>query len=84
MFAHDQLRSPLGFSREMARHATRESSDPIAATDRGMGFEMEQIDSFANGEVADARFSFEDQTFRKNPAPANPAAWMDLIAELLL
>ena len=69
---------------EMARRAERKSGDPVGATDNRMGFEMQEIDAFANGGRADLAAFFHDQAFWKNPGEADVRARMNLITELLL
>ena len=53
MIADDKFWPPIFFLREMPRWPERKTGDPIAAPDRGVGLEMQEIDIFANGEMTD-------------------------------
>ena len=84
MFAQNQLRTPVRFRGKMRRRPQWKTSDPISPTNRRLRLQMKEIDVFANRQMADTASLFHDQPGRKNAGEPDPAAWMNLIIELLL
>jgi hypothetical protein len=60
MFAYDEFRSPIFLSGEVRRWAKRKTGDPIAAPNRSMRFEMQEIDVLANREMIEATAFLHD------------------------
>ena len=68
----------------MRRRPKREASDPIAVSDRSMRFHVKQRDVLANRERSDLAAFLHDEPRWKNPGEPDPAAGMNLEAELFL
>src|SRR5437763_516656 len=80
---YDQLRAPPRLVRKMPARAAGETGDPVQLPDNRVRAEMEQIDTFAKGEVTDPRAFFHHEFSRENPGETDVARRMDGITELL-
>ena len=84
MLTDNQLRTAIRLLCKMPRRAERKASNPVAATDHRVGFEMKQIQSFAERQMINPGVLFHDETRRIDPRETDPRGWMNLIAELFL
>ena len=82
MFAENELWLAIGFLREMAGWTRRKSGNPIAVSNRCVGFEMQKRNVFAESEIPDRRVFFHDQSLRKDPGESDPAGRVNGVAEL--
>jgi hypothetical protein len=82
MFAYDEFRPAIGLLREVWRWPKRKTGDPIAASNRRVCLQMQEIDVLANGEMTNATAFLHDQSRWTNAGEADPAAWVNFVVEL--
>jgi hypothetical protein len=68
----------------MTRIAQRKAGNPITATDRRVGFQMQQVEILCHRKMTNAGVLFHDQTRRQNPGQTNVSTGMNLKTKLLL